>query len=52
LQGATYLDEKLDTVDGSLDEILPTTTKMKAGMGQEKGRHLPLKGEWTHLIGS
>jgi hypothetical protein len=45
------LDAEHDTVDGSLDEILPTTTNRKAGMGQEEGRHSPLEGEWTHLVG-
>jgi hypothetical protein len=37
-------------VDGSLDEVLPTTTKRKASMGQEEGRHSPPEEEWTHLV--
>jgi hypothetical protein len=32
-QYCTYLDAKHDTVDGSSDEDLPTTTDKKAGMG-------------------
>jgi len=50
LQGATYLDAKHDAVDGSADEVLPTTTHRKVGSGQE-GRHSPHEGEWTHLVG-
>jgi hypothetical protein len=38
-------------MDGSSDEILPTTTDRKAGMVQEEGRHPPLEGEWTRLVG-
>jgi hypothetical protein len=38
-------------MDGSSDEILPTTTDKKAGRGQEEGRHSPYKGEWTRLVG-
>jgi hypothetical protein len=38
-------------MDESSDEILSTTTYRKAGMGQEEGRHSPLEGEWTHLVG-
>jgi hypothetical protein len=45
------LDAEHDTVDGSLDEVLSTTTKRKASMGQEGGRHSALEGEWTHLVG-
>jgi hypothetical protein len=45
LQWATYLEAEHDTVDGSSDEILPTTTIRKASMGQEEGRHSPLEGE-------
>jgi hypothetical protein len=44
------LDAEHNTVDGSSDEVLPTTTKRKAGMGQEEGIHSPPKGEWTHLV--
>jgi hypothetical protein len=33
------LDAEHDTMDGSSDELLPTTTKRKAGMGQEEGRY-------------
>jgi hypothetical protein len=44
------LDAKHDTVDGSSNKVLSTTAKKKAGMGQEGGRHSPLKGEWTHLV--
>jgi hypothetical protein len=51
LQGATYLDAKCDAVDGSTDEVLPTTTHRKAGLGQEERRHWPYEGEWTHLVG-
>jgi hypothetical protein len=49
--GVAYLDAKRDIVDGPSDEILPTTTKRRAGMGQEGVRHSPLEGEWTHLVG-
>jgi hypothetical protein len=45
------LDAKHDTVDGPSNEVLSTTTKRKAGMGQEEGRHSPLEGKWTHLVG-
>jgi hypothetical protein len=45
------LDAEHDIVDGPSDEILPTTTKRKADMGEEGGRHSPLEGEWTHLVG-
>jgi hypothetical protein len=45
------VDAKHDGVDGSTDKVLPTTTDRKAGLGQEKGRHSPLEGEWTHLVG-
>jgi hypothetical protein len=45
------LDVEHDTVHGSSDEVLSTTTKRKVGMGQEEGRHSPLEGEWTHLVG-
>jgi hypothetical protein len=38
-------------MDGSSNEILPTTIKRKAGMGEEEERHSPPKGEWTHLVG-
>lgn len=51
MQGATYLDAEHDTVDGLSDEILLGTIDRKAGMDQEEGRHSPLKGEWTHLVG-
>jgi hypothetical protein len=44
------LDAEHDTMDESSDEILPITTKRKAGMGQEKGRHSPPEGECTHLV--
>jgi hypothetical protein len=45
------LDAEHDTMDGSSDKILSTTTYRKAGMGQKEGRHSPLKGELTHLVG-
>jgi len=45
------LDVEHDAVDGSSDENLPTITYRKADMGQEKGRHSPLEGDWTHLVG-
>jgi hypothetical protein len=45
------MDAEYDTVDGSLDEVLSTTTIRKAGMGQKRDRHSPLEGEWTHLVG-
>jgi hypothetical protein len=45
------LDAEHDTMDGSSDEIPSTTTYRKASMGQEEGRHSPLKEEWTHLVG-
>jgi len=51
LQGATLLDAEHDTVDEPSDENLPITTDRKAGMGQEEGRHPPLEGEWTHVVG-
>jgi hypothetical protein len=38
-------------MDGSSDEILSTTTYKKASMGQKEGRHSPLEGKWTHLVG-
>jgi hypothetical protein len=38
-------------MDGPLDEILSTTTIVKVGMGQKGWSHLPLEGEWTHLVG-
>jgi hypothetical protein len=44
------LDEKHDVVDGLADEVLPTTTHRKAGLGQEEGRDSPHEGEWTHLV--
>jgi hypothetical protein len=50
-RGLPYMDAKYDTMDGSSDEILPTTTTRKADMGQKGGRHSPLEGEWTHLVG-
>jgi hypothetical protein len=45
------LDAEHDTMDGSSDEILATTTDRMVGMGQEEGRHSPLEGEWTRLVG-
>jgi len=45
------MDAKYDTMEGSLDEVLLTTTMRKVGMGQKGGRHSPLEGEWTHLVG-
>jgi hypothetical protein len=45
------LDAKHDAMDGSLDEVLPTTTSRKGGLGQEERRHSPYEGEWTHLVG-
>jgi hypothetical protein len=45
------LDAKYDAVDGLSDEVLSTTTKRKANMGQKGGRHSPLEGEWTYLVG-
>jgi hypothetical protein len=36
LQRATYLDAERDRMDGSADEVLPTTTHWKAGLGQEE----------------
>jgi hypothetical protein len=45
------LDAEHDAVDGSSNEILPTTTHRKASLGQEEGRHSPYEGEWTHLVG-
>jgi hypothetical protein len=38
-------------MDGSSDEVLSTTTKNKAVMGQKGGRNSPLEREWTHLVG-
>jgi hypothetical protein len=45
------LDAKHDIVYRSSNEVLSTITERKAGMGQKGGRHSPLKGEWTHLVG-
>jgi hypothetical protein len=45
------MDAEYDTVDGSSDEVLSTTTTRKADMGQKGGRHSPLEREWTHLVG-
>jgi hypothetical protein len=45
------LDAKYDAVDGSANEVLPTITHRKAGLGQEEIRHSPHEGEWTHLVG-
>jgi hypothetical protein len=45
------MNAKYDIVDGSSDEVLPTTTYRKAGMGQKGGRKSPFEGEWTHLVG-
>jgi hypothetical protein len=45
------MDAEYDTVDGSSDEVLSITITRKAGMGQKGGRHSPLEGEWTHLVG-
>jgi hypothetical protein len=40
------MDAKYDTVDGSLDEVLSTsTTTGKIDMGQKGGRHSPIEGE-------
>jgi hypothetical protein len=44
------LDAEHDAVDGSSNEILPTTTHRKAGLGQEEGRRSPHEGEWTHVV--
>jgi hypothetical protein len=45
------MDAKYDTVDRSSDEVLPTTTIRKAGMGKKEGRNSPIEGELTHLVG-
>jgi hypothetical protein len=45
------MDVKYDTVDGSLDKVMPTTTTRKTGMGHKGGRNSPLEEEWTHLVG-
>jgi hypothetical protein len=45
------LDGNHDAVDGSANEVLPTTTHRKAGLGQEEGRHSPREVEWTYLVG-
>lgn len=44
------MDAQYDTMDGSLDEVLSTTTTGKADIGQKGGRHSLLEGEWTHLV--
>jgi len=44
------LDAYHDTMDGSSDEVLSTTTERKVGIGKKGGRHSPLEGEWTHLV--
>jgi hypothetical protein len=38
------LDAEHDTVDGSSDEVLSTTTKRKAGLGQKGADIHPLRG--------
>jgi hypothetical protein len=38
------MDVEYDTMDGSSDEVLSTTTTRKAGMGQKGGRHSPFEG--------
>jgi hypothetical protein len=45
------MDAEYDTVDGSPDEGLSSTTIGKAGMGQKGWINSPLEGEWTHLGG-
>lgn len=45
------MDVEYDTIDGSSNEVLSTTTTRKAGMGQKGGRHSPIEEEWTHLVG-
>jgi hypothetical protein len=45
------MDVEYDTVDGSPDEVLPTNTTGKAGIGQKGVRHSPIEGQWTHLVG-
>jgi hypothetical protein len=45
------MDVEYDTMDGSSDEILSTTTTRKACMGQKGGRHSSLEGKWAHLVG-
>jgi hypothetical protein len=39
------MDTEYDIVDGSLDEVLSTTTTRKTGKGQKRDRHSPLEGE-------
>jgi hypothetical protein len=53
-QRATYLDAKHDGVDGSTDEVLPTTTYRKAGLGQKEGGRSPHKYSpswWRYYLG-
>jgi hypothetical protein len=45
------MDAEYDTMDGSLDEVLSSTTTGREGMDQKGWIHSPLKGEWTHLDG-
>jgi hypothetical protein len=45
------MDAEYDTVDGSSDEVLSTTTTRKTCMGQKGGKHSPFEGEWTDLVG-
>lgn len=41
----------MDAEHDTMDEILPTTTKRKACIGQEEGRYSPPERELTHLVG-
>jgi hypothetical protein len=45
------LDAEYEAMDGSSDEVLSTTTKRKASLGQKGGKHSLLEGEWTRLVG-
>jgi hypothetical protein len=46
-----WMHRMIQYMDGSSNEVLSTTTTRKAGIGQKGGRHSPLEGEWTHLVG-
>jgi hypothetical protein len=45
------MDAEYDTVDGSLDEVLSTTTTWKTTWVKKDEDIHPLRGEWTHLDG-
>jgi hypothetical protein len=51
LCGVAYFDAELAEMDGQPVEGLSTTTTIgNAGLGQKGWVHLPLEGEWIHLV--